>query len=443
MVAIVLVVLIVADVLVLKKGIICPPPPGRSTLTRNRNSPSFRVIDEFAKIGSCQSFHLTLAIHTEVFPVKMCIHATMAVAAAAILVSAGSTHAQSQPELVPIHEINTSAELAFADMSSEPEYYLEAPEVAGGGYVELAGRPEHAHWARNPNCCDDVYVPCWTARAAAVRMTRLDPTHRILFQDPLDPDRYFDRGDFHFEFETGVDVSLARRVGTCYDLQARCLRVDGWNALATGSTASAAGLVVESDPPLFLAPGRSIAATYTSQLESIELNLRRHFNSRLTLLMGIRYADVDERFHAYLLGPGPVLGTYHTATGNRLFGLQFGCEAALWDRGGCLRIDNVLKAGVYANDFGAQDTVLDTGTMVLPASDRAGQIAFLGEAGLFGVYRLTDSLSIRGGYQVVLIEGVALATDQMAVTDFVAQDGIDTSGGLFYHGALLGIELVR
>jgi len=447
-VATLLVVLIGEDVPGFEKRIICLPPSGRSTLTRNRSSREFGAIDESAKIGPCQSFDLALAIHTEVFPVKTFTHATMAVAAVAVLFNAGWSPAQSLGDLVPSHQIDANGELAFPDLASEHEYSFDAPGLVEPD-VAFRGRPPCAHQPANLSRCD-VCVPCWTARAAAVMMRRSDPSHRILFQDalyedPSDPDRYFDRASFEFDYELGMDVSLTRRVGIRYDVEARYLRVDGWKAEVTGSIASAAGLVVESDPQLFLVHERDINAYYSSQFESMEVNLRRHFNHRLILLIGARYVDIDDRFRARLTAPPPdtEVGIYDTTTDNRLFGLQLGGEAALWDCGR-LRIDNIVKAGVYLNDCGAQDTVLDdSATGVFPASDAEGQVSFLGEVGLYGVYRLTDNLSIRAGYQVMWIQGVALATDQMAVTDFVAEDGIDVGGGLFYHGGMAGVEFVR
>lgn len=377
---------------------------------------------------------------------KTCLRTAMAVAAAAILVSATSARAQyrdrselpnpihltSQPqpdsEILPTPEAVPATELP---PPAELEEYPPAWTVTDWLYDSTHG-------------ADDV-VPRWTARVAGTTMKRANPSHRILFQDPLDPARHFDRGQFDFDFEYGVDASIARRLNHRHDLQFRYSRIfDGWDSAATGSTFSAPGLVVHSSPPLLLAPGRDVRATYESELGSFELNLRRRFNHYLTLLMGFRYTEVDERFHAELFGPGPVLGTYDTATENRLYGLQFGGEAVLWDRGGRLRIDNIVKAGIYGNGSGEQNTVLDTGTGgVFTASDQGGHVAFVGEVGLYAVFRLNDHLSIRGGYQAMVIEGLALAPDQVAVTDFVVGNGIDAGGNVFYHGALLGIELTR
>jgi hypothetical protein len=41
------------------------------------------------------------------------------------------------------------------------------------------------------------------------------------------------------------------------------------------------------------------------------------------------------------------------------------------------------------------------------------------------------------------IDGVALATDQVAASDFVFARGLDPTGDVFYHGAFGGVQYVR
>jgi hypothetical protein len=97
------------------------------------------------------------------------------------------------------------------------------------------------------------------------------------------------------------------------------------------------------------------------------------------------------------------------------------------------------KAGIYGNDCG-QDSFLDTGGVVDPAADNAGSAAFVGEAHLVANVRLCGNLSLRGSYGVLGTSSLALATDQMAVTDFVVGTGIHDTGNAFYHGGFLGLD---
>ncbi len=79
------------------------------------------------------------------------------------------------------------------------------------------------------------------------------------------------------------------------------------------------------------------------------------------------------------------------------------------------------------------------------ATDHA---AFVGSLALTGKYAITANLSARAGYQLLWIDGVALAPDQIAVSnpDIVPAHSyatVSTSGSPFYHGAFVGLEFQR
>jgi hypothetical protein len=52
-------------------------------------------------------------------------------------------------------------------------------------------------------------------------------------------------------------------------------------------------------------------------------------------------------------------------------------------------------------------------------------------------------LSVRAGYQLLYVNGVAIAADQVTATDFVTSSGIDTHGSAFFHGATAGVTVRR
>ena len=70
-------------------------------------------------------------------------------------------------------------------------------------------------------------------------------------------------------------------------------------------------------------------------------------------------------------------------------------------------------------------------------------LAFCGEIGITLTYDLTERLSIRGGYQLLWLDGVALASQQPL---FSLTGPLDdhittaTNGDLFYNGAFAGLE---
>jgi hypothetical protein len=124
-----------------------------------------------------------------------------------------------------------------------------------------------------------------------------------------------------------------------------------------------------------------------------------------------------------------------------LYGGQLGADATLWC-GDRLTVEGLLKAGIFHNSAG-QNTILDTGVVVVNAADDDDRTAFLGELAFTANYCLTDTLSLRAGYDLLWVETVALAADQIPATNFFTGGGIAADGGAFYHGAFVGLEYRR
>ena len=74
-------------------------------------------------------------------------------------------------------------------------------------------------------------------------------------------------------------------------------------------------------------------------------------------------------------------------------------------------------------------------------SESGGDIAFVGDLNLTGIYHLDDVWGIRLGYNLIWIEGVALAPDQLDFTNTTTSgSGISTDGGVLLHGVSAGVE---
>jgi len=288
--------------------------------------------------------------------------------------------------------------------------------------------------------CDCYTSPTWTFGADAVFMQRGRPDSLVLMQDAAAPARNLNADAFGFDFTTGWDVSLERNTING-GLEARLLSIDGWNSATTAMVGPPPTLVrINNFVPFFLPGVTSVNATYNSELLSAELNLRRRLTDRINLLGGFRYLELDEHFHA-TLNAAVLPSTYDTATQNRLYGGQLGADATLWC-GDRLTVEGLLKAGIFHNIAG-QNTILDTGVVVVNAADDDDRVAFLGELAFTANYCLTDTLSLRAGYDLLWVETVALAADQIPATNFFTGGGIAADGGAFYHGAFVGLEYRR
>jgi hypothetical protein len=199
---------------------------------------------------------------------------------------------------------------------------------------------------------------------------------------------------------------------------------------------------------------------HRSRLDSFELNYRRRWiGPTCTLqgswLAGVRYAQVQEQIRWFSQGvpvggtaANPGTGRYDLDVGNYMTGFQLGGDAWICILPG-LNVGFDGKAGIYGNNTSQRSRMssFDPGTGFQGIVDErvsGGQFSFLGEAALLATYRVNHQFTIRGGYQMLFIEGVATAMDNFNPsnptvnpprTPFLS-DGADR----FYHGFTLGAE---
>ncbi len=302
------------------------------------------------------------------------------------------------------------------------------------------------------SCCDmgDLCCgPVWTFRAGALIMDRSTPDDRPLVTNSFrrGGTNLLDAGEFDFDFRGGWELSAIRHNirCSCWDLEARYARIDGWQS-TRDYVLSQTGSVVQYRTPLGnVAFPALVGGTYKSHFDSFELNLRRPIGcTGVTVLGGFRFAELDERgttvFRVTDPGPTQNVATSQIGAINDLYGFQIGADATLW-QWCCLSLDGKVRAGVYSNQAVSRVAHLQTGGPTWTARDEDTNTAFLGEVGLTGTCQLTDDLSLTAGYQVMWLSGVAVAGDQVASADPLAGTAtVDTTGSPFYHGANVGLE---
>lgn len=301
------------------------------------------------------------------------------------------------------------------------------------------------------DCCEffqDCCGPLWTVYADAIFLDRSGPKSAVLFSDSFLPggNELINASDLDFDTEAGFRIGLVRHnvLDTGWDVEALYFGIDGWRA-ATG-VVSSVGAWTPYATPMGNVGASDVWASYQSELHNVEFNGRKQVRDWLSLLAGFRYLELNENGMSLFqdIGPGLNLGTDRISATNHLMGFQIGVDGRLWNRRR-LELDCVLKAGIYNNDakngvFMSQTSLPDTYSSA--ASD--DHTAFVGEIMLTGLYKLDRGWAIRGGYQLLWIEGVALASDQISVSDPLNGTAtIDTSGSPFYHGAFVGLEFSR
>lgn len=276
------------------------------------------------------------------------------------------------------------------------------------------------------DCC---YCPRWTFTAGALFMDRSSPDDAVLVPDPQDPagPGLMNASESDFDWRGGWEIGVIRHNVrcSCWDLEARYFRIDGWRAVWD-----------MVDTPVGL-----ISGIYDSHLDGFELNLRRPVcGCWLTVLGGVRFVELDESASLFAESRVAAGTTLRAGAINDLYGFQLGADGRLWD--GCwLTVDAKLRAGVYGNEVATTVLSIQPGAPILAAYGEDNHTAFLGELGLTGTVQLVDCLALRAGYQLMWLEGVALAPDQFAVADGLAT--VDTSGSPFYHGVVIALEYTR
>lgn len=286
------------------------------------------------------------------------------------------------------------------------------------------------------------YTPCrpkWGVRAGAAILHR-DRPDAITLARPLGGLFDISTGsDFDFGWTGGLDLAIERRLGnSCNSVEVRYLGALDWDSQVSydlfGSTEIGDSTVIGGD---------FLDSSYESSLDSIEFNFRHQSSDRFTWLVGFRIVDVDETLNKRVNFIIPSLVDMNWHTENTLYGAQIGGDFQLWRLSGPLRVNSVMKAGIYGNDASNDFTFSLLNIPLVNGGASGSQTAFVGEINVNASYQVTQNLAIRGGYQLLWIDGLALASHQAGQTLLEGDINIlDSSSGMFYHGALVGADLV-
>ena len=140
------------------------------------------------------------------------------------------------------------------------------------------------------------------------------------------------------------------------------------------------------------------------------------------------------------MGAAEATASYDVATRNDLFGAQLGgrirrCYGQFgWEATG--------KAGIFGNQAGQEQSFFEVDSFLRPTvSGNGGNVAFVGEFNVSGIYQINCTWGLKCGYNLLFIGGVAQAPDQLDFTNTsTSGTGLNRGGSLLVHGVNLGIE---
>jgi len=325
------------------------------------------------------------------------------------------------------------------------------------------------------DCCDmcsDCFCggcppTMWRVRSRGVYMDRetTDDTQIVLqnvaFAGGMlaDSDTLIGGNQFDFEWETGFDVSLLRGdgYGGEYEIRFLFLNEQDDTVRGTGNNVELNNRILFKgiDPavtgfPATLNPRTdpvNVTAHYESEFRTVELSYREPFTPWWAMMIGFRYGDLNEALNVRTADSAadPLRSTTIYLTDNDMYGLQLGTEVIIASNPYGWELRGTAKAGVYYNRVDLAVFSLGDGFATGKGNNITGETGWLGEFGLQARYNFSCSGAFTFGYQLISIDGVALATEQpTTVLNPLQGPDLDMSsnrGTVFYHGANAGVEL--
>jgi hypothetical protein len=156
-------------------------------------------------------------------------------------------------------------------------------------------------------------------------------------------------------------------------------------------------------------------------------------------LVGLRFMQLGEKldWQAQDIATTGADGSYLIHTNNNLFGVQTG--GGLTYQTGRWSVGTRVKGGVFVNDAsGDTDLAFTSDNSNTFLHLRENQLSFIGEFALQSRFQVSPNVSLRAGYEMMLVTSEALAPHQATfITD---TSFLDTTGQVFYHGASFGVE---
>lgn len=329
-------------------------------------------------------------------------------------------------------------------MPPEEDDYGCRPCVDQGAYDRCGCTLKMFRWFSGPGFCDSWCVgPHWDVTADGLMWFQEDADFTLI------PNSV--GGDVVDQFNNGSGVRLfATAFNNCgYGMQVGYEGINDWDASFTPNNVA----------------GREV--TYQSRINSLEFNFLKRMPRAMQIFSGFRFLQLDEDLIDFTTEPraAPVFPGEETFVDsgnsylveNQLFGFQLGARRDAWNFGRWLSLESFVNAGVYCNQATREFVDLTVTTTVTPDDPstvdtneynrvsnsfqsteerRFSEIAFVGEAGLSAVLRINQCLAVRGGYQMLVVDGVSPALFDPTLVGFNGETN-------FYHGLKLGVEYRR
>ncbi|PQO48153.1 hypothetical protein C5Y93_00280 [Blastopirellula marina] len=190
----------------------------------------------------------------------------------------------------------------------------------------------------------------------------------------------------------------------------------------------------------------------SNNFDSFEINLRRFFTSPNCWLQssywaGFRYVRVaDDSIYLSSGNTGGLI--YEVDATNDMYGVQFGLDSTVrlttrWS------VTAFGEVGVYGTTA-TQKSTISFGNIEINERASQSRASMVAEGGAMSTFRLHPRVTLRAGYQVVYVDGIALSSDSFNFqtggvsplgTALANRPGVlNDNGNAIYHGPTVGME---
>ncbi|MCX5679817.1 MAG: hypothetical protein NTZ95_04080 [Candidatus Omnitrophica bacterium] len=284
--------------------------------------------------------------------------------------------------------------------------------------------------------------------------------------------------DFNQGFSAGLRLGATYHADHQNDLSLSFFRSGNWDSTKSVGPDNPLNWLVMRAPGGFFQTQdfayQSMQWDYSTELYNAELNVQHKISNRINILVGFRWLQLHENlqgtippadifqptwkstnpyyyynlFQVAQLSPGQPAPAYppfwNTSTTNNLYGFQIGVDGKIFERGH-FSISGLIKGGPYLN-HASELTGVSIAKTVYESGASANHAAFVGEGGLQCKYQVASGITLKLGYEVLWLAGVALAPGQIRETYSISSPtsvythDINSGSNVLFHGVTAGLE---
>lgn len=325
-------------------------------------------------------------------------------------------------------------------------------------------------------------APRWTVSAEAIVLGRLGggvnqtlvdrvPGSVPFYSTSVAPGtEAFNSNQFQQGFSAGPRLGVTYHGNSGFGAELSYFNIsDQTDTNTTGPDSPADWLVMKAPGSFWQTqdfPYQAMAWKATTNLYNAEANGRFDLSSRVTLLAGFRWLQLNDNLQGTLtpadqtaptwkqicnctlfqITPGGTAGNYppfwNTSTTNNLYGAQIGVDVKLLELGR-LSLYGLIKTGLFDNKA-EQSTGVSLQKVVYPSQAATSHASFVSDTDLQLKYQVNRGLALKLGYKVLWLDGVALAPGQIQETSTAPSSvralGVNCGSRALFQGATAGME---